>query len=190
MPSKRGLRALLGSGDRLLANPLPGVGAAVVVAGIVCTEYGMGELRHTRFKLTNFSLATVDHTTAGASGSQKLYDFPAGGVVIQATSARLTTARVGTGLAATAALTFGLGTAAAGAADGALTTTEQDILASTAGTLVAGAGTFAARGAAVALGITPDLYLNAAVVDAGTSGNDAILLNGDIDVWWIRTTLT
>lgn len=188
MPSRRGLRALFNAGDRNSTNPLPGVGVAVAATGIACKEFGLEELRHTRFTFTNFSLATVDHTTAGASGSQKLYDFPVGGVVVAASQANLTASRVGTGLAATAALTYGLGTAAAGAADGALTTTEQDILPSTAGTLVAGAGVFAARAAGVALGVTPDLYLNAAVVDAGTSGNDAILLNGTVDVWWLKTS--
>lgn len=169
----------------------PETDVGLAASGIVCVEQGLGPVRKTILRLNAFSVATVDHTTDGASGSAKLYDFPEGAITILGAVVNLTTLKSGSGLAATAALVHALGTVAANADDDLADAGEGDIIASTAGTLSSSAGSFKAhRSAAPAVfdGHTTavDLRLNVAVVDAGTSANAAVLYTGTVEVTWLN----
>lgn len=165
-----------------------GVGAAAGT-GVTATEYGNGAIHKTVLTLAALSIAMTDHTTAGAQGSQKVYDFPEGPIQLLGASYNLTTARVGTAISTTAALVGALGSVAVGVGDATLTSTEADMIASTTGTLTAGAGTLAKHGSLVATAFdghtTPvDAILNLAIPDAGSSGDDAVLVSGTITLLW------
>jgi hypothetical protein len=159
------------------------------VAGVGVTVQEKTGLFRTVITLTNISVPTVDATTNGAAGSLKVYDFPEGNLVFFGATSDITISRVGTNLTATAAVVAGVGTVAA-AADVTLTGTEQDLVPSTVATLTAGAGVF--KGKSLTAGIAvldgtataKDAYLNFAVPDAGSAGNDALLVNGTITILW------
>ena len=94
-----------------------------------------------------------------------------------------------------AALVGSLGSAAAGAGDATLTSTEADMIASTTGTLTSGAGTLTKYGSLVAAAFdgtsaAKSAYLNVAVPDAGSSGNDALIVNGTITIFWADLSVT
>lgn len=172
---------------KTLANRIAqAVGA---VAGVGVTVQEQAGLYRTVITLTNASVTTTDATTNGASGSLKVYDFPEGNLVFLGATSDITIARVGTNLTATAAVVASVGTVAA-AADVTLTGTEQDLVPSTVATLTAGAGVF--KGKSLTAGIAvldgtataKDAYLNFAVPDAGSAGNDALLVNGTITILW------
>lgn len=157
--------------------------------GLTIKEFGDSAMHKTVFTFTNFSIATVDATTNGATGSQKIYTFPEGLVSYIGGSSKLTIARVGTAIQATAAVVGGVGTVAA-AADVTLTGTEQDLIPSTAATLTTGAGAMNGKSltatAAVfdGTGTAKAAFLNFTMPDAGSTGNDALLVNGTITLVW------
>lgn len=163
--------------------------AVGAVAGTGVTVQEQAGLYRTTITLTNASVTMTDATTNGSSGSLKVYDFPEGNLVFFGATTNLTIARVGTNLTATAAVVAGVGTVAA-AADVTLTSTEQDLVPSTVATLASGAGTV--KGKSLTAGIAvldgtasaKDAFLNFAVPDAGSAGNDALLVNGTITLLW------
>lgn len=160
------------------------------VSGIgVAVTQGVTGIQTAVFTATNLSVATVDNTTAGAQGSQKIFTFPAGNVTIIAATNDLTIARVGTALTATSAIVSSLGSVAASNADATLTSTEANIIPSTTATLTAGAGTVKGESTgAVTLDGTStaaEVYLNFATPDAGSTGNDALTVNGTIRVYYL-----
>lgn len=142
------------------------------------------------FTFTAQSVTVVD--TGGANGAQgnlKFYTFPAANVVILGAVSNLTIARVGTAITATAAVVGSVGTVAAATDNSTLTSTEANVIPSTVSTLTAGAGV--TKGESTS-SITVDgtssaveLYLNFAVPDAGVTGNDALLVNGTIEVTYL-----
>jgi hypothetical protein len=142
--------------------------------------------QYATFTFANTSVTTTDNTTAGAQGSVKFFTFPAGNIVIHGATTDLTIARVGTNITATAAVVGSVGTVAASNADSSLTSTEANVVPSTTSTLTAGAGvTKGESTAAVTIDGTStngELYLNFAIPDAGSAGNDALLVNGKIVV--------
>jgi hypothetical protein len=175
------------AGPTIFNYSAPGtVPAAAITAGVTDSDTSPG-LNKTILTLTNVSVTTTDATTAGAYGGLEIYDFPLGVLSLLGATTNLTLARVGTGLTATAAIVSAIGTATAGA-DATLTNTEADIIASTACTFTAGASTF--KGISTApvqwdgSGTAKKAFLNFAVVDAGSGGNDAILVNGTISLIW------
>lgn len=137
---------------------------------------------------TNVNVATVDATTNGAQGSLKLVDLPQGLATFLGATTNLTIARVGTNITATASVVASVGTAAAGI-DATLSGTEANIVPSTAATLTAGAG--AARGEATAVALVDGtttavpVFLNFAIPDAGSAGNDALTVNGTITISYV-----
>lgn len=158
---------------------------SVAGTGVTVLE-GAGK---TTFTFTNVSIPTVDATTNGAQGSLNFYNFPEGLIDFRAVVSNLTITRVGTNITATAAVVASVGTATAGV-DATLTGTEADLLASTTATLTAGAGAVSAVSttAGVALfdgtGTAKKAWLNFAIPDAGSAGNDALLVNGTLTVAW------
>jgi hypothetical protein len=141
--------------------------------------------------LTNVNVAIADHTTSGASGSLKVLDLPEGCVLVLGAVTNLTIARVGTNIAAGASVVGSIGSAAAGA-DATLSSTEANIVPSTAATLSGGAGAFRGASTGVAFldgtGTPADVYLNFAMNDAGDSGDadDALTVNGTITLNFIN----
>jgi hypothetical protein len=182
----KALRAGQGSSDVLV--DLDGTGYTTIGTGVTAEEAGK-RVNETKLTFKNVSVATTDNTTNGAQGSLKIYDFPETLLHILGAVTNLTISRVGTQITATAAVVASLGTAAAGAGDATLTGTEADVVPSTAATLVAGAATFASESTAALQkdGSTTavDLYLNFAIPDVGSGGNDAILVNGTVLMSWV-----
>jgi len=178
-------------GTLTLKNPPlteAGVGAKAGT-GVSVVEQGDGLLHKTIFTLVNVVVAMVDATTNGSQGSQKIYDFPEGLINILGASMSLSIARVGTNLAAGAAIVAAIGTVAP-AADATLTSTEANIIPSTAATLTAGAGAPKGKSTAGSTldGTTTaiDALLNFAVPDADSAGNDSLVVNGTITIVWAQ----
>jgi hypothetical protein len=161
--------------------------------GVVATEIANGGYHKTVLTCTNLSIASVDHTTNNAQGSQAIYTFPAGAIQVSGVSCNLTTLtgsqNATTGLAATAAVVGAIGTVAPAATVATLTSTTANILASMAGTLASFAGAFSSYGGIVTTPfngtVTPITALfNIATPDAGSAGNDTLVLNGSIILYW------
>jgi hypothetical protein len=190
-----GLRVITSSGQVQSTTADLSVAGVASGAGVVATEYSAaGGYHKTVLSLTNLSLTTTDHTTNGAQGSQVVYTFPKGAVQLLGASCNLTTARVGTNIQTTAALVGSLGSVAAAITDATLTSTEADMIASIAGTLVAGAGTLNSYGGIVTTPFNGTATatvanLNVAIPDAGSAGNDALLVNGTITLYWADLTV-
>lgn len=160
-----------------------------VVAGTgVAVSEGLRLTKRSTFTFTNVAVAIVDHTTNGAQGSLKIYDLPEGLISFSGAVMNLTIARVGTAIAAGAAVVASLGSATAGIGDATLTTTEADYIPSTAATLTAGTGPAKGKATTPALfdgtATAKDVYLNFAIPDADCSGNDTLTVNGTIDFDW------
>lgn len=162
--------------------------AGVANAGAVVNET-VGTIR-TTLQLSGAVVTMTDAAAAGCHGSVKLYDFPACNLLFLGATCDLTVTAGTGGIADTAAVVAAIGTAAVSTADATLTTTEADLIPSTAATLTAGAG--AAKGKTLTAGVVvfdgtttaKDAYLNFAVPDAGSTGNDTLIVSGTITLVW------
>jgi hypothetical protein len=158
--------------------------------GVTVVESGDTAFKKTVLTFTNASIAMVDATTAGSHGSLKVYTFPAGLISYQGGTTNLTIARVGTAITTTAAVVGAVGTATVGTDDDTLTDLEADLIPSTASTLTAGAGVTKGKYAVApqvpfdGTATAKEAYLNFAIPDAGSTGNDALLVNGTITIVW------
>lgn len=159
---------------------------AAPVAGIGLVESGV-EIRHARLTLSGVVIATTDHTTSGAEGHQQLLTFPAGNILVLGAVANVTLVADGTGITTGAAVVASVGSVVA-AADATLTSTEANIIPSTAATLSTLTGVMAGKSTAVALldgtSTNAAAYLNVAVPDAGTAGAGTITATGTIDIFY------
>lgn len=151
----------------------------------------LGESVGVKLVLDDVSVDMVDATTNGSHGSLKLLDLPAGYIVILGATTDLTIAREGTGLTAASAVVAALGTTATANDNATLTSTEADIIASTSAGLSSGAGTFKGKATAIsyqdATSSTKSVYLNFATPDAGSGGDDVLLVNGNIILTIVNT---
>lgn len=170
------------------ANGVGTSGVAPAGSGVVASE--SNGVQRTVLRLTNTVITMTDAGAAGCHGSLKVYDFPAGNIAfLGATSDLSILAGVG-GITDTAAVVGGVGTATVGVGDATLTTTEQDLVPSTAATLTAGAGAFDGESLTAGIAVfngtdTPiDAWLNFAVPDAGSTANDTLTVNGTITLVW------
>lgn len=159
-------------------------GAAVAVA-----EYGSGAVHKSVFTLTALSITMTDAGAAGCHGSHKVYDFPEGVIQILGCSYNLTTLAGAGGIADGAALVGSLGSVTTATDNATLTGTEADLIASTTGTLTAGAGVLAKHGSLVATAFdghttAMDAFLNVAVPDADSSASDTLAVSGTITIVW------
>lgn len=183
----------LSGGDILTADPKTtvGVGAKAGGSAVTVVENGNGAVHKTVLTLASLSVTMTDAGAAGSHGTVKLYDFPEGAIQYLGGSMNLTTLAGAGGIGDTAALVGGVGTAAVGVDNATLTTTEQDLLTSTAGSLTDGAGTLKKYVALIATafdgtGGAIDAILNLAVPDAGSSANDTVAVSGTITLHWIN----
>ena len=157
--------------------------------GVTVVEYGDDVVHKTVLTLTSLSVTMTDATTSGCHGTQKLYDFPEGAITVLGAFMNLTTLAGSGGIADGAALVGGVGTAAVGTNNATLTSTEQDILSSTAGTLTGGAGTlkkYASPNTTAydGTGTAIDAILNLAVPDADSSASDTVAVSGTVTLIW------
>lgn len=172
-----------------LPAPLANTGGGTVGGtGNTAAEY-QAALRKTVITFDDHSITMTDATTAGSHGSTKIYDFPAGAIQVLGSSCDLTTTAGAGGIDDAAEAVLSLGSATAGTDNATLTSTEADIIASYAGTLSSGTGVFTKYGSLVAAAFdgttTPvDLYINAAVPDAGSTADDTLTVAGTCTIAW------
>ena len=106
------------------------VGTVVAKSGLVAKEFGQGPLRCTEFTFTNMTVTMTDEAGVVLYGGQTIYDFPDGAIRILGAHADLDL--LGTGnVSASWDGDFSVGTATA-SNNATLTTTEQNIIPSTA----------------------------------------------------------
>lgn len=161
--------------------PMGGAGVGVTVAENMLSS------RHMKITVSA-TVACVDATTSGSQGTLLLGTFPEGNILFLGAVVNLTIARVGTAIAAGAAVIGSIGTVVP-AVDTTLTSTEANMVASTACTLTTGAGAFAAVGASPAVldgtGGAKTINLNFVVPDADSSGNDSLTVTGTVDLSYV-----
>lgn len=174
----------------LMTDSLNGAGSSGAAASLsVDVSEGPGVLK-TVLTLDKVVVTMTDATTAGSHGSLKLYDFPACNLLFLGGSCNLTLTAGEGGIADTAAVVAAVGTTTVGTDNATLTTTEADLIPSTASTLTAGAGT--TKGKTVTAGVVvfdgtstaKDAWLNFAVPDAGSTANDTLTVSGTITLVW------
>ncbi|MDD2777637.1 MAG: hypothetical protein PHI16_01905 [Methanocellales archaeon] len=168
-----------------------GIGAAV--AGIAsAVEYGDGIQHETVITLTNVSLVIAD---GAFDDGEKVYDFPEGRILVQGVTASLVST-ITTNFNASAADTFVVGagtTTTSVSGDGALQTTEIDILPSTENDTVDGTTTVFTNGIALAAsahfdGTTTakDVFVNMGIPAANDSGANTNAVTGTIRITWLN----
>lgn len=167
------------------------VGAINTTTGLsVDIRYGPAGNFLLTFTLAAVSLTVTDAGASGASASLKIFDFAQAGVVALACRQDYTAFAEGaalTGAAGDAAFVMGLGSVAANAGDGVLTSTEVDFGAVTSTITLSGGtgtGTKFSCTAAVFDGTTTavDLYLNWCGTAATIDANSTISVTGTITV--------
>lgn len=143
--------------------------------------------------LTNARISVTDAAGSGSSGSLKLFDFNQFGIQIIGCRQDYTAFAEGSALttaAGDAAFKMGLGTVAADAGDGALTSTEVDLCGIT-GTITdsggTGAGTIFLAGGTALTGLdgtatAKSMYLNWSGTAATIDANSTIDVTGTISI--------
>ena len=166
-------------------NGVEGIASGTGVSAI----QGVGLPQVAVLPISALNVVMTDATTAGSHGAQKIFTFPEGNVMVLGAVTDLTIARVGTGLTTTSAVVSSLGSVTVGTDNATLTSTEADIVPSTASTLAAGAGVTkgASTTAAVLNGTTTPaaVFLNFATPDAGSTATDALTVNGTITISYL-----
>lgn len=159
--------------------------------GVACAITRNGKFFTLDFTLTSVAITHTDAAGSGSSGSLKIFDFAEGMVTIL--GARMNLTFLGDALidtnAGDMAFKCGLGTVAADAGDGALTSTEVNICTiSGTVTLSAKAGTLASFPSVAVL--TPidgtataaDIYFNESGTAATSDANGVLTVSGTITV--------
>lgn len=176
------------SGKLARLGGLVGAPGAVAGSGIEALE-AMGIVQKTVITLTNRAITMTDEAGVVAYGGTKIYDFPAGNILILGATADLTVTESG-GINADFDGDFGVGTVTAGN-NNALATTEQNIIPTTA-TPQAVASATTAKGINTAVAFLDgtataiDAYLNFLVDDADQDGGGTLTVNGTITIHWIN----
>lgn len=168
-----------------------GAGTVVSTTGLSVVETGDGVVHKTTFTIASgYELVEVDSGANGGHASTQLYDFPAGYIKFIGSVLDVDVSCGTTGLTATATYDFGLGTAATGTSDAALSTTEQNVLTKIEGDL---SGAAAALGSAYATDVAADgtstaanLYFNAAFEANDASADEVCTISGTVIVTWVN----
>jgi len=171
--------------------PKSSVGNGAHYSGFPAVEYGEGIVHKSVINIPN-SITITDDPGTGAYGGIKCYEFPEGMIMVLGVVPDLTASSAsGTdhGIAAAADGDFSIGTV--GCNSGSLTSTEANIIASTAiAQFATTAGVIKGANAAAVLvdGHTtePGLYLNVIFDDADCSANDVLTIGGSLTVYWIN----
>jgi hypothetical protein len=174
-----------GSGFPLAAAPASG--------SVAVSHKPLGNMILTTFTLTAARVSVTDAAGSGSSGSLKLADFPEGSIACFASRMNFTAFAEGaalTGAAGDAAFIIALGSVAADAGDGALTSTEINISGAATGTitLAGGTGTGTKHTATPAIidgtGTQVPIYLNWSGSAATIDANSTIDITGTISILW------
>lgn len=178
-------------GSRSLNKILGNAVAAGTSAGGAVAHESTGAVKRTVLTFDQDAFALNDEAGVVAYAGKKIYDFPEGSIVILGAVANLAVSKSSAGVNNDFDGDFALGTATAGG-DATLTSTEANIIASTA-TPQAVSGATTAKGrstAAVFLDGTSsaaDLYLNFLVDDADhdvTTTPANLLVSGSVTLLW------
>jgi hypothetical protein len=160
-------------------------------ANVTASEQGNGLIQKTVLTLSDLSV-TVGNTTGVSFGGSKIYDFPAGrilvhGVVASNISFDLTDEGNATPIEATHGGDIAIGTTPP--SDGTLTNADVDLLPSTSidpiSAGVAGAA-LAASAQFDGTGTAKDAFFNVLIDDAdvGNGASDVILVSGTVTITW------
>lgn len=175
--------------DRTNLTTLLGAQAAQPAAGSVTLNVTReGFLYRMDFTLTGAAVTHTDAAGSGSSGSLKLFDFVQGVVIPIACRTNLTlTSDTTMDVAGDMAGVFALGSAAANAADGALTGTEVDYVATKAFTLSSNTLAVGTNITAVGTGVdgtatAADLYFNESGTAATSDANGVLTVTGTISI--------
>lgn len=183
---------VFGSAPTFGAAPLCTLGNGTVSGtGVSVVEYGDGIHHKTVFTIAALSITMTDATTAGCHGTQKIYEFPEGRIMVYGAHVDLVITAGAGGISDTAAVVGALGTAAVGTNNATLTTSEADIVASIAATLTGGVGDMEGVNGTALVQIdgsaaAEDVNLNFAVPDADSSASDTLSVTGTIALYWIK----
>jgi len=171
---------------------LGAVPSASVTAGVTVTEYGLSFIHQTVYTLAVAALTVTD--TGGANGahaSLQLYDFPSAAITILGVTSSMTVTAGTGGITDTASVVCSVGTVTTVNDNSTLTTTEADLMPSTAATLTGGIGACDGVLAASVLfdgtATAKDVFLNFAVPDAGVTAADTLVLAGSVTITWVSS---
>lgn len=170
------------------ATDIGAIGSQPASGTIAVTITRMGAFFTLDFTFTAARLTVTDAAGSGSSGSHKIFDFVAGGVVALACRQDYTAFAEGAALttgAGDAVHVLGLGSVAANAGDGALTGTEVDYSTVTGSiTNSGGTGTgtkFSSTAATVdGTATAADIYLNWSGTAATIDANSTIDVTGTV----------
>lgn len=165
-------------------------GTGLIAAGATTVLEGL-TVHTTKLTLTDESITLTDDAGNGQSGGIKLYDMPEGRILILAAAVDASIVLNGTEWTDAAEGDIGLGSAVV-SGGGALTGTEQNIIATTAiAAMTAQAGPIDAIGPAAPVLLdgssTPvDIYMNIRIDDAVAHITGTGTINGDVTLVWIN----
>jgi hypothetical protein len=180
--------------EALATGPIPsgtGNGAVNPSKGITAAEYGGGVVHRTVLTLAATPVV-VGNTTGASFGGLKLYDFPEGRILVLGVTADLDFDWSGEDVAVDGSGDFSLGTTIT--SDATLSTTDVDLLPSTALTDPFVAGVGEGKGALAASaqfdGTTTakDANINIIIDDADVEdgASDTVDVSGTITLHWIN----
>jgi hypothetical protein len=175
-------------GDALDAS---GTAGAVAGTGVTTEELGGSVVHQTVLTFVNTPIPLTDEVGVVAYGGLKVYDFPAGLILVLGATSDLDLTKSSAGVNANWDGDFGIGTVTA-SNNATLSSTEQNILPTTA-TPQAASGATTANGQNTAVAFLDgtstavDAFLNFLVDDAdhnvtGTACN--IIVNGTVTLTW------
>lgn len=189
--TEEGVRVTDSSGQ-LLQSVADSTGVGVAGTGVVATETG-NVVRKTVLSLTDVPV-TVGNTTGISFGGSKIYDFPAGrilllGATINGITFDLTSEDNVTPIATTHGGDVSIGTTAP--TDGTLTGTDVDIIPSTSIDPISAGITGAALAASAQFDGTStakDAFLNILIDDSDVAdgASDVILVSGTVTLHWMN----
>lgn len=174
------------------------IGTLPTVTGLTVSEWGNAAFHRTVFTFDHVTLPIVDTPGTSGHGGLKIYSFPLGKISAVASMGQIAIARVGTNISATTAVVMSVGSTAAGSDNATLTSTEVDYLFSVGATLSSGAGLYSTHQTGSPLtnikdgtttghsGLPYDIYLNAAIPDAASAGDDALTCTGTFVITWTK----
>ena len=168
-------------------------GAGMPTTAVTAVETIGGLVHKTTLTMVNKPV-TVGNTTGVSFGGSKIYDFPAGrilvlGVTLASVSFDLTDAGNVTPIDATMGGDIAVGSTVAG--DGTLTGADVDLIPSTSIDPISGGVTGAALAASAQFDGTTsplDAYFNILIDDAdvGNAASDVLLVNGTLTITWLN----
>lgn len=158
--------------------------------GVVVTQR-VPQVITTTLTLSGLAVTMTDAGAAGCHGSAPLLTFPEGNIVILGAVTDLAIVAGAGGIGDTAAVVGAIGSTATATDNATLTSTEANIVPSTAGTLTDGAGNVDGQSTApVTLDGTASAAvarLNLAVPDADSSASDTLTVTGTVTITWLNT---